>query len=98
MTFSPNARGENCAFALRLMFERVADQAVDEVFFSPHEFPEILPTTWEEIESFKLISKVPITGEICMTGIGWIGALIVTKERSEKKFTERLERRMPVNS
>ena len=39
----------------------MGDYALAEVLFDPHAHPDILKTTWEDLEKIALIERLPIT-------------------------------------
>jgi hypothetical protein len=54
MTLPRQERTDNFKFALKTLLSAIGDAALDEVFFEPKSFADILGTTWEEMRSLEL--------------------------------------------
>lgn len=91
ITLPRTERSDNVALALKSMFERVDDDAFDEVLFSRTEHPDILATTWDELLATELIETLS-TGEYVLTGRGWAAAVISTGQINDPDFRQRVER------
>ncbi len=88
MTLARAERTDNFSFALKTLMEAVGDAAIDEVFFALKDFPDILNTTWEELETFGLVES--LADRYILTGRGWTAALISTGVQKEDAFKERI--------
>jgi hypothetical protein len=91
MTLARTERSDNVAHALKSMFDRVADAALDEVAFSPAAHPDILTTTWDELVATELLETLP-SGEYILTGRGWTAAVISTGRINDPGFRQRIEK------
>jgi len=89
MTLAREERTDNFKLALKTLLKAVGDSALDEVTFDPSTYPDILKTTWEELQGFELIEALP-TGHYIFTGRGWTASLITTGMRYEQSFTTRI--------
>jgi len=90
MTLARDERAESCREALKMMLERVADEPVDEVLFTPKDVESILTTSLDELQSWNFIELMVPTREFSLTGRGWTAALLVTRANSGKPFEQRI--------
>ena len=92
MTHSNEKRQQNCKDALERMLRVLGDDAVGETVFNPEdkEFENIIPTTWTDLCDEKWVEKAEVPRQYRLTGIGWLQALRITGQISEKKFRKRL--------
>ena len=67
----------------------MGDYPLAEVLFDPNAHPDILKTTWEDLEKIALIEPLP-TGKYLLTGRGWTAALLTTGTQNEPCFKDRL--------
>ena len=64
MSHSPEKRREDKKRALRAMCERTEDQMIYCAHFRPQDFPDIIHTTWNELESEQLIEEANRKGPV----------------------------------
>jgi len=91
MTLARQERTANFKLALTTLLEAVGDYALAEVLFDPNAHPDILKTTWEDLEKIALIEPLP-TGKYLLTGRGWTAALLTTGTQNEPWFKDRLSK------
>jgi hypothetical protein len=89
VTIPPEERTENLSLALALLLERVGDEAVNDSLYDPSEFNDILSTTWEELKLKGFVEVMPAGPLLCMTGRGWVAALLTTNKISSAQFSDR---------
>lgn len=96
MTLSKQKREENMKEALKLLLERLEDQAIymSEVLDDDPAFTGVYRTTWEDMADSHLVTADPGPNwcRYQLTGHGWLKTLKLTGQLDTPEFQERFGR------
>lgn len=90
MTLSADFRSNNRQRALRALFENLEDGCVGTVLFSKSDFPDVLATTWKDIEDESWIQR--LYGQYVLTSNGLREALRAPGKIDDEQLKARLGR------
>ena len=93
MWLSPDARRKNLDAALITLLHRLGEGQFGAFFIQCSEYPDILPTTWMELEGKGLIRDLNMNFEMYQfTPFGYVTALKLSGRFAEQQFREDLRK------
>ena len=76
--------------ALSALNEAVGDYFVSQVLLRKEEFPDVIQTTWEELDEQGLLEQIHYENCFILTGRGWLASVLAIDAHRTTNFRQRL--------
>jgi hypothetical protein len=90
MTLPKSEHSDNFRQTIEALLQAIGDSAIDERPFQTTEFPDVMTTTWEDLQAAELVERLSGTDELLLTGRGWVAGVLITHQYDEQTFAERI--------